>query len=331
MTRAQRGGRGCVACGAVTGVTGQRSVTGLRTATAVLVAGVIALMCSPGRSAADPDPAAAPAPPPATPAPPPATAPVSPAAPASSRQPPTASPGSSQPAVPTSEPARPPEAQPMAPQVIARPRDDDGPVRLSLPTAEDRALWQRSGFRLGLGALYGQLSGSGSVMDLTLKGVTIRPGIRLDPGWGLYLPVEYAVTDREGAQFAATVEPTWYATPNIAFALGLGYAGLFGVHEFTATPPEQAFEQIGQSYTFPDASTPVSRCDGYGLVGLGRMELGYVLGPRSRTHLALEAIGQWTGCELSNIGRDRYSGKEYVIRQWWGHTGFTVSWGIEWR
>ena len=297
-----------------------RSMTGLRTAAAALAAGVVAVMCSQGRSAADPDPAAAPAPPPAT-------APVSPAPPAQSQPPP----GASQPAAPVSEPARPPQAQPMAPQVIAQPRDDDGPVRLSLPTAEDRALWQRSGFRLGLGALYGQLLGSGSVMDLTLKGVTIRPGIRLDSRWGLYLPVGYAVTDHSGAQFAATVEPTWYATPNIAFALGLGYAGLIGVHEFVLTPPEQAFEQIGQSYTFPDASTPVSRCDGYGVLGLGRMELGYVLGPRSRTHLALEVIGQWTGCELSHGGKDRYSGMEYVIRQWWGHTGFTLSWGIEWR
>lgn len=324
MTRAQRGGRSCAACGTVTGVSGQRSVTGLRTATAALAAGAVALMCSHGRSAADPDPAAAPARPPAT-------APVSPAEPARSQQPPTASPGASQPAAPTSEPARSPVAQPMMPQVIAPPRDDDGPIRLSLPTTEDRELWQHSGFRLGLGALYGQLRGSGSVMDLTLKGVTIRPGIRLDSRWGLYLPVEYAVTDRNGAQFAATVEPTWYATPNIAFALGLGYAGLIGVSEFVSSPPEQAFGQIGQSYTFPDASTPLSRCDGYGVVGLGRMELGYVLGPRSRTHLALEAIGQWTGCELNNGGKDRYSGMEYVLRQWWGHTGFTVSWGIEWR
>jgi hypothetical protein len=215
------------------------------------------------------------------------------------------------------------------------PDDADGAVRLSLPTEEDRAAWRRSGFRLALGVLYGQLQGAGEVPDLTLKGVVIRPGIRIDPEWSVYLPLQYASTSKSGGRFAAAVEPTWHITPSFAVGFGLGYAGLIGISPYDPTlpaqGPETALGQIDQPYTFPDAKKPIQGCDGVGVTALARAELGYVLGPRSRTHVALEALGQRTGCEENGGGRDAFTGANNKFRQWWGHTGVTLSWGIEWR
>jgi hypothetical protein len=235
---------------------------------------------------------------------------------------------------PAGEPAE-PSGVPVTTPVQIAPRDDDGAVRLSLPTEEDRAGWRRSGFRLALGVLYGDLRGSGAVPDLTLKGVAIRPGIRIDPQWSIYLPLQYALTSHGGARFAAAVEPTWHVTPSLAIGFGVGYAGLIAVTTYglfaAGQGPENDLGMLGQSYTFPDAKAPVSTCDGVGIAALVRAELGYVLGPRSRTHLALEALGQRTGCEESASGRDSFTGNQYKFRQWWSHTGLSLSWGIEWR
>jgi hypothetical protein len=243
----------------------------------------------------------------------------------------SAAPPAAEPAAPTS-----PQGVPVTTSREVTPRDDDdGAVRLSLPTEEERAAWRRSGFRLALGVLYGDLRGAGAVPDLTLKGVVIRPGIRIDPQWSIYLPLQYAVTDHGGARFAAAVEPTWHVTPSFALGFGLGYAGLIGVSPYGDfdfdSGPERDTGMLGQSYTYPDAKVPVRSCDGVGVTALARAELGYVLGPRARTHLALEALGQRIGCEESAPGRDSFTGTEYKFRQWWGHSGVSLSWGIEWR
>jgi hypothetical protein len=224
---------------------------------------------------------------------------------------------------------------PLTTQVAIEPDDGDGAVRLSLPTEEDRAAWRRSGFRLALGIVYGKLSGAREVPDLTLKGVMIRPGIRIDPQWSIYLPLQYAVTSQSGGRFAAAVEPTWHITPNIALGFGIGYAGLIGVNTFSLSgpieEPENDPQVQGQSYTLPEGVKPLAACDGNGVTALARLEVGYVLGPRSRTHLALEALAQRTGCEEATFGRDAFAGTDYVFRQWWVHRGMSLSWGIEWR
>ncbi len=228
-----------------------------------------------------------------------------------------------------------PGGVPMTTPVRVAPRDDDGAVRLSLPTEEDRAAWRRSGFRLALGILYGQMRGSGEVPDLTLKGVVIRPGIRIDRQWSIYLPLQYAGTSHGGARFAASVEPTWHITPSIALGFGVGYAGLIGLDTYGdggfGSGPERDLGMLGQSYTFPDVETPVSNCNGVGVTAFARLEAGYVLGPRSRTHVALEALGQRTGCEEQSLVRDNFTGEFFTLRQWWAHTGMSLSWGIEWR
>lgn len=208
----------------------------------------------------------------------------------------------------------------------------DGPVRLSLATEADREAWLHSGFRLGLGLTYGTLHGQGAVPDFTTLGVTIRPGIRLDPQWSIYLSLQYATLAGGAARFASAIEPTWHITPHLAAGVGLGYAGIAGYQRIDGGLPLQpTVDTLGQSYTFPDAKTPVPKCTGVGLAALARLELGYVLGPRTRTHIAAEALAQWTGCEDTSSTVDEFSGKQLVRRQWWAHTGASVSWGIEWR
>jgi len=297
-------------------------VTGPRRRSQVLVVVIGSLLASRNSSPAAPEAAPANPTPPAAPEAAPAN-PMPPAAPDGAPANPT----------PSGDQAA-SAGQPVTTRVAIDPRDDDGAVRLSLPTEEDRTAWQRSGFRLALGALYGRLRGSGEVPDLTLTGVVIRPGIRIDPQWSIYVPLQYAVTDHGGARFAAAVEPTWHATPNIALGFGVGYAGLLSIRTYGpvfGAGPEEDLGMLGQPYTFPDASKPLSVCTGVGITALARLELGYVLGRRSRTHVALEALGQWTGCEESTFSRDTFTGAEYMLRQWWGHAGMSLSWGIEWR
>jgi len=207
----------------------------------------------------------------------------------------------------------------------------DGPVRLSLASEADRVAWLRSGFRLGLGVSYGTLHGQGAVPDFKTRGVSIRPGIRLDPQWSIYLSLQYAALDGGVARFASTVEPTWHITSHLAAGVGLGYAGISGYSRFDVEPVQPAVGTLGQSYTFPNVQRPLPHCTGVGLTALARLELGYVLGPRTRTHIAAEALEQWTGCEDASDTVDPFSGKQLVRRQWWAHTGASVSWGIEWR
>ena len=56
-----------------------------------------------------------------------------------------------------------------------------------------------------------------------------------------------------------------------------------------------------------------------------------MLGPRSATSFALEAVGQWTGCVDDTGSVDPDTGQAIVRRQWWPHTGGTVQWGFTWR
>jgi len=209
--------------------------------------------------------------------------------------------------------------------------DGDGPVRLSLPSESDRAAWRHSGFRLGLGLSYGMLHGRGAVPDFETRGIFIRPGIRLDPGWSVYLSLQYQTFADGGARFASTIEPTWHITPYLAASVGLGYAGIAGYSRDEVPPLQPDIVALGQSYTYPDVQRALAGCDGVGLTALARLELGHVLGPRSRTHLAVETLGQWTGCEQASSVIDPFSGQELVRRQWWAHTGVSLSWGLEWR
>ena len=212
--------------------------------------------------------------------------------------------------------------------------DDDGEPRLSLPTAADRTAWRTSGFRLGLGLVYGRLVGLRGAPSGRLIGPMVRIGVRLDERWSVYTSFQYAAASQRGGlsglRFAGTLDPTWHITPSLSVAFGLGFGGIVegSTGRMDAAPLP---DTIDTSYTFPSARTPIASCSGVGVAGLARLEWAYVLGPRSQTSVSLEAIGQWTGCVDDTNRVEPDTGTAIVRRQWWPHTGATLAWGIAWR
>lgn len=211
--------------------------------------------------------------------------------------------------------------------------DDDGPPRLSLPTAADGAAWQQSGFRLQLGLVYGRLIGLEGAPSGRLLGPVVRMGLRLDQDWSVLASFEYASAAAAGGlsglRFAGTIDPTWHVTRHLSLAVGFGFGGI--VEGSTSRPdPSPPGSTLSHSYTFPDARTPLPSCSGVGVAGLARAEWTWVLGPRSATSLALEVVGQWTGC-VDDTGKIDGAGQSIVRRQWWPHSGGTLDWGFTWR
>jgi hypothetical protein len=280
-------------------------------------------------------PARASDPPPGSAAPPserssgPATPPSTPSAPSAPAAPVAPSLG---PAAPTS--AATTASAPDASASAAKPADDDGEPRLSLPTQADRDAWRNSGFRLGLGLVYGRLAGLRGAPSGRLIGPTVRVGLRLDQSWSVLASFQYAAASQPGGlsglRFAGTLDPTWHVTPSISLAVGLGFGGIVEgrTGRMDADPLPSTLDT---SYTFPDARHPVASCSGVGVAGLARAEWAYVLGPRAQTSVALEVIGQWTGCVDDTNRVEPDTGIAIVRRQFWPHTGATLAWGIAWR
>ncbi|HEU4733306.1 MAG TPA: hypothetical protein VFT22_35685 [Kofleriaceae bacterium] len=275
---------------------------------------------------------ASPAPTPTAPTPtaptPTTPTPTTPTAPASPTQ--TAPPAPTSPASPTQTAPAPTAPAPPA----ASGADDDGEPRLSLPTQADRTAWRTSGFRLGLGLVYGRLIGLRGAPSGRLIGPTIRAGVRLDDSWSILASFQYASASKSGGlsglRFAGTVDPTWHVTPSLSLAVGFGFGGI--VEGRTGRMDAEPLPStIDTSYTFPDARTPIASCSGVGAAGLVRVEWSYVLGPRAATGVALELVGQWTGCVDDTNRVEPDTGTAIVRRQWWPHTGATLGWGITWR
>lgn len=299
------------------------------TGAAALVA--VMTIAAPARADDPPPSPGASSPGPATrtsePSPDPATPPnsASPGLPGPGTPPVAPSPG---PAAPTAA-----SATAVAP-VVAKPGDDDGEPRLSLPTQADRDAWRTSGFRLGLGLVYGRLVGLRGAPSGRLIGPTVRVGLRLDPSWSILASFQYAAASQAGGlsglRFAGTLDPTWHVTRSISLAVGLGFGGIVEgrTGRMDADPLPSTLDT---SYTFPDARHPVASCSGVGFAGLARAEWAYVLGPRTQTSVALEIVGQWTGCVDDTNRVEPDTGTAIVRRQWWPHTGATLAWGIAWR
>ncbi len=211
---------------------------------------------------------------------------------------------------------------------------DDGAPRLSLPTASDREAWQRSGFRLGLGAVYGQLTGLRGAPSGRLIGGALRVGLRLDAQWSIITSFQYAVASAprglSGLRFAGTVDPTWHVTRHLSLAIGGGFGGIVEGNTGRMDPSPLP-GTLESSYTFPDVRTPLAQCVGVGVAGLARVEWAYVLGPRTQTAFTLEVLGQATGCVDESDQIEPDTGAVIARRQWWPHTGVTLGWGITWR
>ncbi len=212
--------------------------------------------------------------------------------------------------------------------------DDEGEPRLSLPTEADRDAWLHSGFRMGLGIVYGQFSGLEGAPSGRLIGATVRLGLRLDADWSVLASFQYALARSsgglDGLRFAGTIDPTWHVTRHLSLAVGFGFGGI--VEGSTGRPDVMPLPStINTSYTFPGASPALPSCSGVGAAGLARAEWMIVLGPRAATSFTVEAVGQWTGCVADTGNVEVDTGQAIVRRQWWPHAGATVGWGMTWR
>jgi hypothetical protein len=214
------------------------------------------------------------------------------------------------------------------------PPDEDGTPKLSLPTEEDRLAWQRSGFRLGLGILYGRFEGLGGAPSGRLLGAHVRAGLRLDASWSIMTTLEYASASARGGlsglRFAGTIDPTWHVTPSFSLALGIGFGGIVEGRT-NRMAPDPATYPSNTSFTFPDAKTPLASCSGVGLAGLARADYAWVLGPRSQTSVSFEVIAQDTGCVQRSGTVDPDTAAPIELHQYWSHVGATLAWGITWR
>jgi len=211
--------------------------------------------------------------------------------------------------------------------------DEDGPPRFSLPTESERAMWKKPGFRFGLGVVYGRFYGINGPPNSQLIGPTIRLGLRLDEAWSLMSSLQYLYATGSGGtrglRFAGTIEPTWHATEHLSLAAGIGFGGI--VQPSTSQSGTSQLGTPDTSYTYPDARTPMSSCNGVGVAGLLRAEWMMILGPRASTGLALEMDGQWTGCVDDTGVLEPDTATPIVRRQWWPHVGGSIAWGILWR
>ena len=212
--------------------------------------------------------------------------------------------------------------------------DEDGPVRLSLATENDRQAWDQPGFRVQLGFGVGWMAGLGGAPSGRLLGPVIRCGFRLDPSWSLMGSFEYlaASADRglSGLRYAGMLEPTLHVGHGVSVSLGLGIAGI--VEGPTGRPDvEPLASTLNDSYTFPDARHPLPRCQGAGVAGRVRVDWLLLLGPRAATGLAVELDGQSTGC-IQDTGRVEPDTAEPIERrQTWPHLALTAAWMISWR
>ena len=213
--------------------------------------------------------------------------------------------------------------------------EDDPPVRLSLPTESERAMWKSPGFRVALGLGYGWFEGLDGAPSGRLLGPMLRAGFRLDDRWSLMGSVQYlsaAGSDEglSGLRFAGVVEPTFHATERLSLAVGFGFGGIVE-GQLSRDSPDPQPGTLADSYTFPDASTPLPECDGVGVAGRVRADYLFILGPRASTGVALELDGQWTAC-VDDTGRvEPDTGQAIVRRQWWPHAGATLALGVTWR
>jgi hypothetical protein len=202
---------------------------------------------------------------------------------------------------------------------------------------EDAAhAWQRPGFRITLAMPYGEMLGLRGAPSGNLLGGAIRAGLRLDEDWSALVTFQYELARTRdpaalgGFRFSGTIDPTWHVDDNLSLAVGLGFGGIIE-SDRDRPDPEPTGNTLETSYTFPDARMPIASCTGVGVAALARAEWSYVLSARTAATVAFEMFGQWTGC-VDEVGRvEPDTGAAIVRRQWWAHTGGTLSIGVTFR
>ena len=230
-----------------------------------------------------------------------------------------------------------PAVEPTALAVSATQADADDalPFKLSLPTEDDRSAWRSPGFRLQLGAGYGQFHGLSGAPSGRLIAAVIRVGARLDADWSLLTSFQYgsasAVKGLSGLRFSGTIDPTWHVTDRFDLAVGFGLGGLVEGNTGRPEPDASGRATLVSSYTLPKTSPAIPSCTGVGAAGLVRAGWMAVLGPLSSMGFALEVDGQWTACK-DNLNRVEPDTAQPIYRvQWWPHVGATLAWLVAWR
>ena len=324
---------------------------GLRAAVMLAVVGIAA----PARADDPPVPAApsSPSPNPASPAPPPSATSPAPAAPSTSpapAAPPTSPAPGTPPSAPSSAPAPPPSASPAAaspapPAAAAGPPaaeagkpatgDDDGEPRLSLPTQadRDRVAEQRLPARPRPGLRPARRPGRRAE----------RPADRPDG------PGRAAARRRAGRSWRRSSTPR-RRSPAGCRGCGSPARSIRPGTSRRASASRSASGSAASSRAAPAGWTPI-RCPARST----RRTRSPTRATRSRaaaasaspawcapsgptcsgratqTSVALEVVGQWTGCVDDTDRVEPDTGTAIVRRQWWPHAGATLGWGIAWR
>lgn len=213
-------------------------------------------------------------------------------------------------------------------------RADEPTARTSLPEHGRHDAWQLPGLRIGLAAGYGGVIGLGGAPGGHLVGGNLRVGVRLDARWSIYASFQYyGVVSGEltGLRYSGTLEPTWHIVRGLSLSAGMGFGGIVERGGSGREDPRPHAHGMPKSYTFPDASTPLPRCNGLGLAGVLRAEYRFRLGQRTSIGPALELLGQWTACVDESGSVDPRTGQLNVRRQWWPQLGLAASWIAVWR
>ncbi len=211
---------------------------------------------------------------------------------------------------------------------------DEPDAKLSLAVESDDEAWQHSGFRLGLGLEYGELSGLRGAPSGRLLGPELHVGMRLDRTWSLYTTFEYASASSRagisGLRFAGTIDPTWHLSRSFSLGVGFGFGGIVEGH--TNRPDIAPLgSTLDTSYTFPSSSPPLPSCSGDGVAAIARATYTHLLGPHSATTVELEMIGQDTTCSEGTGNVEPDTAQPIVRRQYWTNVGATLFWGMAWR
>jgi hypothetical protein len=211
-------------------------------------------------------------------------------------------------------------------------KEDDGEPKLSLPTESDRVAWTKSGFRLGLAFMLGDLHGIRGVPNASFLGVGLHAGIRLDKDWSLMTTFAYGrlAGGLGGLRAAGTVDPTWHVTRSLSLAVGFGFSAM--VNARTKLPDADPLPgTLDSTYTFPSSTHPMSLCSGNGVTALARATYSWVIGPRASAFIEADAIGQYTECVDPTGNVDPDNAQPIVRIQFWAQDGFTVNGGFAWR
>jgi hypothetical protein len=212
--------------------------------------------------------------------------------------------------------------------------DDDGEVKLSLPTETERQAWLRPGFRLSLGFAYGELLGLRGAPSGRELGVGMHAGLRLDADWSLIASFQYARISSpngiSGLRFSGTLDPTWHVTRAFSLAIGVGFGGLINGRTNNADINPLP-NTLDSSYTYGSSNPALNLCSGGGVVGVVRGQYAWVIGPRGEIYLEGQIIGNYIEC-VDPTGRTEPDTAQPIVRtQYWPMSGGTLSLGFTWR